>query len=1448
MDLKLAVHRMDGVEDLIVSVDGSATVQDVAQTLRRMHPHGTPAGAVTVAVGARGSWRPLPPRVLVAEAGLSSGQSVTVLDAREVPATRGGGDPLAVLRVLTGPLAGSEHLLHMGTTVIGRSPECQIQLTDPMVSKRHAALHVGDRVEIVDLNSSNGIVIDGLPAARARLDAENVVLLGETEISVRPCGAAGAGRASCVAFNRSPLLEPVYEGVEEELPEPPTRADRPPLPVLSMLAPLVLGGVLLLVTRQLLAVLFIALSPLIMLASFAENWFSGRRAFAKARTAYRGRLADLRQRMAAELDTERQSRLAEHPAAAECLRAAGDLTPLLWSRRPVHPRFLQLRLGLATQQSRSRYPASSGRAGDPDLQAEGEALLAEVGTVAGVPVVADLAGTGAVGVCGTGRYGVTRGLLVQLLTLHAPGEVVVAALVPSAAVGEWSWLRWVPHTVGTGSLGELTMAADSQACARLVASLEQVVEDRLTSRSDGSAAVAGPEPAIVVVVDEGAAVERGRLLAVAAEGHGVGIHLLWTADRLVDLPAACRQYLDLCERPACSGTLEGGLAVQGVQTEDVPVERAETFARGLAPVVDAAAVVDGQSDLPRSAAFLEQPGSRDLIGPGPAIEDRWREGGSVGGAGPRRKAGTLRALVGVGPGAPFHLDLREQGPHALVGGTTGSGKSEFLQSWILGMALAHSPNRVTFLLVDYKGGSAFADCVDLPHTVGLVTDLTPRLVTRALTSLKAELRHREHVLQRAGVPDLLAMEKAGHPETPPSLVIVVDEFAALVQEVPDFVDGVIDVAQRGRSLGLHLILATQRPAGVIKDNLRANTNLRVALRMADEEDSIDVVGSPQAALFALDLPGRAVAKTGPGRTSAFQALYVGGRTPDTAPPPAIGLTPLRFGALVPWDPPDEPHSAHPESGPTDIQRLVVAVGATAKELNIAEPRKPWLPELPDVCELADMTVRRRDDELVFGVVDVPEQQVRRPATYRPDSDGTMLILGTGGSGKSTVLRTLAISAAASSLAGGGVCQVYGIDFGSRGLTALEPLPHVGAIIGGDDHERVVRLLHRLRALIEERAVRYVAHGAGTIGQYRALAGRPDEGRVLLFVDNFSAFRQAYETGPNIRVFETLQMLAHEGRGVGVHVVVTADRPGAIPSAFAASVLKRLVLRLAQENDLSMAGLRADAFSGDTPPGRGYLDGLETQVAVLGRSSDPAVQAERIARLAEVMRSHGVAHAPPVERLPDRVLLTELPIAVDERPAFGLSDDTLAAIGLDDDGPFLLAGPPQSGRTTVLATLVRSLVRARPDTPLLHVGQRRSPVTSIVRWAATASSEDEAADLARAWASRAAAGEQFTLVVEGITDYLGSMAESYLQDLVTACARAGNCVIAEGDTSQLGSSWPLLQSVKSARHGLILQPDQSDGDALLRTPFPRLTRAEFPSGRGLYVKSGRFVKVQVALPE
>ena len=319
----------------------------------------------------------------------------------------------------------------------------------------------------------------------------------------------------------------------------------------------------------------------------------------------------------------------------------------------------------------------------------------------------------------------------------------------------------------------------------------------------------------------------------------------------------------------------GEPAVAPVRPEYVTPAWADRVARSIAPIRD----VSGDEEdagLPGTCRLL------DVLGAEPpaaeAIAAGWRASGR-----------STRAVIGACYDGPFGVDLCKDGPHALIAGTTGAGKSELLQTLIASLALVNRPDAMTFVLVDYKGGSAFKDCAHLPHVTGMVTDLDAHLTQRALTSLSAELTRRERILAAAGAKDiedytaLLDREAhgpgqaAGRPEPLPRLVIVIDEFASLARDLPDFVAGLVGIAQRGRSLGLHLILATQRPSGVVSADIRANTNLRIALRMTDAAESADVIDAPDAAHISRATPGRGYVRLGHASLVPFQAGRIGGR-------------------------------------------------------------------------------------------------------------------------------------------------------------------------------------------------------------------------------------------------------------------------------------------------------------------------------------------------------------------------------------------------------------------------------------------------------------------------------------------------------------------------------------------------------------------------------------------
>ncbi len=1319
-----------------------------------------------------------------------------------------------------------------------------------------------DRVEVVDHGSASGVLVDGGLVGRATLEAEDVVRLGDTTLRVeRLRGATTTGHGGAVvAFNRPPLVVPRYPERDVEAPVPPAPERPQRFPWLAALAPAALGLALFAVTRTPLTLALVALSPVLLVASWWDRRAGERARVRTQAEAFRADLARLVAQVRADHDVEVAARLREHPSTGEAVGAAFALGPLLWSRRPAGDDFLAVRLGTGTAASRTTVRLPPRAQADGALRTELEDAAAGLGDVQGVPLVVRLRDVGGIGAAGPPQHAaaVARGLVAQLVCLHSPAELVLTAVASARRARAWEWLTWLPHTASPHSPLDAHLGDNPATCGAVVAGLEELLAERA---AHGRAA--GPHPAVVLVVEDDAPVERGRLVRLAEDGPAVGVHVVWCAPSPARLPAACRAFL------VCGDTgVRAGVVVERswhhVTVE--PVNDGTTAALGLhlAGVVDAGAPVEDESDLPRAVAYLALAG-HEVADDAAAVVERWRETGSLverrppasspgdldAPPAPARADATLRAVVGQGVDGELVLDLRSQGPHALVAGTTGSGKSEFLQTWVLAMATAHSPDRVTFLLVDYKGGAAFADCVDLPHCVGLVTDLTPHLVRRALTSLRAELRRRERLLHRAGAKDLRTLERTGHPDTPPALVIVVDEFAALVAEVPEFVAGVVDVAQRGRSLGLHLVLATQRPAGVISENLRANTSLRIALRTADEQDSTDVLGSPVSAHVDPGVPGRGAVRTGPGRLALFQAAYAGGRWAAGATG-TVEVESLAFGPGERWVVPASTAAAAAEDGPTDIARLVRTVARAADLAAVPPPRRPWLPELTAVHDLADLPVAD-DTALPLGVLDRPDEQRQVPYAYRPD-DGALVLHGTGGSGTSTALRTLAVGAGRATAAGHPV-HVYGLDLGAGGLAMLASLPHVGAVVDGADTERVTRLLRTLLATVEERTTRYAQARAGTITQYRALSGRADEPRVLLLLDGLGAFRDAWESEPGrAATFAAFRRVVAEGRPLGVHVAMAAERPGALPTALAGSVPCRVVLRQADAAAYGLLGVPADVLTPASPPGRAVPVGTghELQVAVPGGTTDPAEQSAEVERLAARLRDAGVTPAPPVRRLPAHVALSSLPVAVDGRPVLGVADDTLAPVGVEPRGTFLVAGLPGSGRSTVLAALATSLRRFAPHAPLYYVGTRRSAVRSAPVWTGTAVTPDEAAALARRLLPDlllpATGSVGVVLVVESLADLLGGPAEQPLTAAVRAARRNDHLVVAESETSTWGSAWPLVAEVRGARRGLVLQPDHVDGDTLFRTPFPRMSRAECPPGRGVVVESGRLRRVQVPVAD
>lgn len=1469
MKLKLTL-RQPGSQSperhLLVTADATTTAGTLARTLagaKEFEGH-VPGGELTLRAALGPREVVLDPGLALIDSGLRSGARVELASA-----VHGGtaGPAAAVLTVTSGPDAGLRVDLPTGSVSVGRAADCDVRLTDTMVSKHHARLNIGSHVEILDENSANGVLVGGIRVARSALGHGDVARLGATEITIS-IDAAGlaSGAGTDIAFTRSPRVLRRPQERQREVPPAPSQPDPAHFPVLALVAPLVMGAALFAFTRSAVAVLFVALSPLLMIGSYLDQRRQTRKKLAAVRAAYEASLDRLDEEMEQVRTADRASLEELYPTLARCVDAADRRTDLLWSRRPEHPEFLSVRLGTGDVAPFVRFDDRdpSGEA-IADLVARGQELRARHAVIPDAAVTCHLPSVGNLGVCGGGAAtrGIAAGIVAQLAILHAPSEMVVAALASPGSRAAWEWLEWLPHASSPHSpLAGSHLAADPASGAALLDRLEQLVDARSAQRSEdapGRGPVDGEPldhralvPSVVVVVDE-PSTDLARLTRVTELGPDVGVHVVWCAARRQELPASCRTFVDLADSASPhAGMVRRGTSVTPLRVESMARDDAGHLARILTPVVDAGTPVDDESDLPRSVAVVSLLG-REASDDAAVVVNRWRENGSLTdrSAPPARRDQpvSLRALVGHAGSEPFALDLRLQGPHALVGGTTGAGKSEFLQAWVLGLAHALSPDRVTFLFVDYKGGAAFAQCVELPHCVGLVTDLSPHLVRRALRSLRAELHRRERLLRNKRAKDLIELEKTGDPDCPPSLVIVIDEFAALKSEVPEFVDGVIDIAQRGRSLGLHLIMATQRPAGVISDSLRANTNLRVALRMADEVDSADVLDTPMAAHFDPSIPGRGAAKTGPGRVASFQSGFPGARTPAVVPPAQVLVEELDFGRGRSWSTPEPAVSL--DGVDTDITRLVRTLREACRQGAVPTPRKPWLDSLAPVYDLLSMR-QRSDGELLLGVLDDPDNQRQVYEYFRPDTEGNILFVGTGGCGKTTALRTLAVVAGISPR--GGDAHVYGLDFAGGGLRLIEPMPHVAPIVAGEDEERVVRLLERLVREVDDRSDRYRAANAATLAEYRELTGRGEEPRILLLIDGFALMRETYEAASrHQRTWMNFQRVLADGRSVGVHVAMTADREGAVPMAIQASFQRRIVMRQPDEDSYLALNVPRDVLGPDSPPGRSVQpdNHQELQLAVLGKDVTVAAQARLIEEIAPELAERVRSRPAPVEVLPDHIPEETVPTTVAGRPVVGVAYDDLRPVGLDLATVMVLAGPPGSGRTTAVRWLAESVRRGCPQVRRAFLTPRRAVLAVPGGWNWSASGVDEVAEvieLLRPLVEADGSVAPVMVVVEAMPELFGTVADQGLEELVTAARRNGHLVVAEGETASWSSSYSGAgDAVKAARTALLLRPDGNDGDTLAKTSLPHVRQADFVVGRGYWVRGGAVTQVQVPYP-
>jgi DNA segregation ATPase FtsK/SpoIIIE, S-DNA-T family len=1387
---------------------------------------------------------------------------------------------LAEIRVVGGPAAGAVHRLNAGQFEIGSSDVAHLRLDDPEVPGS-ALLAMVDPQGRCQVLAQPGVTatLDGEPlTGLGDWTAGQQVAVGQSLLELagyEPPDAAlhpsqdGAG----LEFNRPPRLLPPSRPTRFVLPSPPRRPERRPLPLLMAGAMLLMGIGLAYFLHQIYMLAMCALSPVMLFGNFFSERKHGRKSHAQQMAEYTEHKRRIEQDAAEALAAERAQRLADSPDPAAVLSIATGPRRRLWERRTSDPDYLLLRVGTADLPSAVELQ-------DPTLDEHRRQVL---WTVRDAPVTVPLRDRGVLGVAGPadGPRSVARWLVGQAVVLQSPTDLQVCLLTDAAGQASWDWARWLPHCrPATGPVAAI--GTDAETVAARIAELGAIITDRQRALREAGPGQVRIAAADVLVVFDGSRRLRALpgAIQILREGPQVGVYsiCLDAEERL--LPAECH---------AVAAFAADGLRVQqmseatigGVRPDCVSPAWCARLARGIAAIRDISDAGDGLG-LPDSSRLL------DVLRLEPptaaAVAARWSLTGQ-----------STLAVVGESYDGAFGIDLRRDGPHGLIAGTTGSGKSELLQTIVASLAVANRPDAMTFVLVDYKGGSAFKDCTNLPHTVGMVTDLDPHLVERALASLSAELTRREHILADAGAKDIedyadLLLRQAGSRgpvlvradrdhdgalAPMPRLMIVIDEFAAMARELPDFVAGLVNIAQRGRSLGIHLLLATQRPSGVVSPEIRANTNLRIALRVTDPAESTDVIEVPDAAQIAKSTPGRALVRLGHASLVPFQAARVGGRRPGAV----AAASQAPWLATVDWHDigrpaPERPAERGQEQEITDLKVLVAAIGDANEQLAIGAQHCPWLPALPDALLLETLphdTLESRAPAsdggklpaIPYGMDDLPSQQAQRPAAIDLSKFGHMMAAGGPRSGRSQLLRTIAGSAAR--VLSCADLHIYGIDCGNGALLPLADLPHCGAVVMRTQAERATRLIGRLGQELSRRQELLAQDGYADIGEQRAAAGVTGNSalpHILVLLDRWEAFVTALGEVHNGALTDAITRILGEGASAGVHLVMTGDRT-LIAGRISSMTEDKLALRLPDRDDYTHIGLRARDLPEYMPAGRAFRggSGVETQVALLSADASGQGQADalRVIGQAAAERDAGVpAAARPfrVDVLPTRLSFAQAwearETAAGHGPLWGLvgvGGDELTAYGpdLSESIPaFVVAGPVKSGRSTVLVAMARSFLAA--GTQVILATPRPSPLRAlrgadgVVRL--FEGGDLPAEELAAALAELTGPGVVLIDDAEVLRD-CGAAEE--LMELIDFGAERRQGLVIGGNSEDICAGFGGWQvDAKRARRGCLLFPQQiTDGDLIgVRLRRSQVGEAVRPGRALLNIGDGELLTVAV----
>ncbi|WP_162293862.1 type VII secretion protein EccCa [Mycobacteroides abscessus] len=1174
---------------------------------------------------------------------------------------------------------------------------------------------------------------------------------------------------------RTRLAPPRMPGGEVNLQAPPEVPRVIPGNLFMKLMPFVMvvaviGMLALMVTvggRNLATNPMFMMFPMMMVMSMVGMFMGGGGRSGKAaaelneeRKDYFRYLANLRDDSDSTGEAQRTALEWSHPDPRTLVDVVG--TRRMWERRPSDPDFCHVRVGVGTHRLASRLLAPE--TGPPeDLEPVSTVALRRFvkahSVVHALPTAVSLRAFPTISLEGERKLTqrLVRSMLLELCVFHGPDHVQVAVVTANPDGQNWDWVKWLPQA-------QHSTAHDGIGTVRLVFPTLELLETSLaTELGERGRFTRNAQPQqglkhLVVVIDDGYVSGDERLVTEAGLDSVTVLDLNAGSERR---PPSKRGLQLVVE----SGDVGARTAV-GVERfaspDSLSVAEAQATARriGRFRPANAAHIVSFESESrasdPGLMALLKIPDAAEIV-----PEQVWR---------PRTPRERLRVPIGITPnGQPLELDIKEaaengMGPHGLCIGATGSGKSEFLRTLVLSMITSHSPDALNLVLVDFKGGATFLGLDGVPHVSAIITNLEDELilVDRMRDALAGEMNRRQELLRASGnFPNVTEYERAranGADLDPlPALFIVVDEFSELLPQKPDFAELFVMIGRLGRSLHVHLLLASQRLEEGKLRGLDSHLSYRIGLKTFSAGESRSVLGVPDA-YHLPSVPGSAYLKTDASEPTRFNASYVSG---EYVKPKGAGrsartsnlgaMAPKLFTASpVPMEP--KPTVKQPElaevSEPVShspIKRTLLDVVVSRIRGHGRPAHEVWLPPLdasPAVNQLLPepewSAPANINAKLVMplGIIDRPYDQRRDVLMIDlSGANGNIAVVGGPQSGKSTALRTLIVSAAATHTPE--QIQFACLDFGGGTLTSLTNLPHVSSVAGRMDGDRIRRTIAEVSGLLRAREQRFRDLGIESMRDFRQRKAQlarlsPESaaqdplsqdkfGDLILVVDGWASIRSDFEA-----LEPVLQSIAIQGLSYGIHLAISASRWMEIRPAVKDMLGTRIELRLGDPIDSDM-GRKVAELVPVGRPGRGITsEKLHMLVALprLDGSSDIEDLPDGVSRTVEMVGNHYRGrHAQRVRMLPhdlERAAVIEAAAKARKisrsKIAIGIDESELAPVVLDFDAqPLLVAfGDTECGKTSLLRNIALGIMEnATPDeAKIVLVDFRRSMLGAV----------------------------------------------------------------------------------------------------------------------------------------